>query len=88
MGLIGSTRRREQWLLPLHVGLVTSDGSAAYNDFVDEISSSRYPFKISLAHSSVQGTDAEASLITAHTNADTHTDAHAHKQTNQYAYLA
>ncbi|HAX04322.1 MAG TPA: exodeoxyribonuclease VII large subunit [Acidimicrobiaceae bacterium] len=51
--------------VPLHIGLVTSDGSAAYNDFVNEISLSSYPFKISLVHSSVQGVDAEASLISA-----------------------
>tara|TARA_Y100001970_G_scaffold168248_1_gene205804 strand:- start:16831 stop:18087 length:1257 start_codon:yes stop_codon:yes gene_type:complete len=64
-GLLETNRSLRLSPVPLHVGLVTSDGSAAYNDFVDEISSSRYPFKISLAHSSVQGTDAEASLITA-----------------------
>ena len=51
--------------VPLHIGLVTSDGSAAYNDFVNEILSSQYPFKISLAHSSVQGTEAEIGLVTA-----------------------
>jgi len=51
--------------VPLHIGLVTSDGSAAYNDFVNEISSSQYPFKISLAHSSVQGSEAEIGLVTA-----------------------
>jgi exodeoxyribonuclease VII large subunit len=51
--------------VPLHIGLVTSEGSAAYNDFVNEISSSSYPFRISLAHSAVQGTDAEGELVTA-----------------------
>ena len=50
-------------LVPLHVGLITSDGSAAYNDFVNELESSIYPFKISLIHSSVQGADAEAALV-------------------------
>lgn len=51
--------------VPLHIGLITSDGSAAYNDFVNEIALSTYPFKISLVHSSVQGADAEADLINA-----------------------
>ena len=51
--------------VPLHIGLITSDGSAAYNDFVDEIASSPYPFNISLIHSSVQGADAETDLLTA-----------------------
>ena len=48
--------------VPLHVGLITSEGSAAYNDFVKEITSSAYPFRISLAHSAVQGSDAPTSL--------------------------
>jgi exodeoxyribonuclease VII large subunit len=51
--------------VPLHIGLITSDGSAAYNDFVNEIVISTYPFKISLIHSSVQGADAEADLVNA-----------------------
>ena len=32
-------------LLPLRIGLVTSDGSAAYNDFTTELLTSRYPFQ-------------------------------------------
>lgn len=51
--------------VPLHIGLITSDGSAAYNDFVNEIALSTYPFKISLIHSSVQGAGAEADLVNA-----------------------
>jgi exodeoxyribonuclease VII large subunit len=51
--------------VPLHIGLVTSEGSAAYNDFVNEVSLSPYPFRISLAHSAVQGPDAEGGLVTA-----------------------
>lgn len=64
-GLLESNRALPLSPVPLNIGLVTSDGSAAYNDFVNEISSSNYPFKISLAHSSVQGADAEVSLIAA-----------------------
>lgn len=64
-GLLESNRSLHLSTVPLNIGLVTSDGSAAYNDFVNEISSSNYPFKISFAHSSVQGSDAEVSLIAA-----------------------
>ena len=58
--------------VPLHIGLITSDGSAAYNDFVNEIALSTYPFKISLIHSSVQGADAEAGLVNAVTTMSKH----------------
>ena len=58
--------------VPLHIGLITSDGSAAYNDFVNEIVISTYPFKISLIHSSVQGADAEADLVNAVTTMSKH----------------
>lgn len=64
-GLLETNRSLQVPSVPLHIGLVTSDGSAAYNDFVNEISSSSYPFKISLVHSSVQGAEAESSLVTA-----------------------
>jgi len=64
-GLVEANGRRALALVPLRVGLVTSDDSAAYNDFVDELHSSPYPFEIVLADARVQGTDAEASLVAA-----------------------
>jgi len=51
--------------VPLRIGLVTSDGSAAYNDFVEELRSSRYGFRITLADARVQGSDAESTLVAA-----------------------
>ncbi|MGB1822063.1 MAG: exodeoxyribonuclease VII large subunit, partial [Acidimicrobiales bacterium] len=64
-GLLDANSALKVPLVPLHIGLITSDGSAAYNDFVNEISSSSYPFKISLAHSPVQGAEAESGLVSA-----------------------
>ena len=64
-GLLDANSALEVPLVPLHVGLITSDGSAAYNDFVNEISLSPYPFRISLVHSAVQGAEAESGLIEA-----------------------
>jgi len=64
-GLISANGQRPLALVPLRIGLVTSDDSAAYNDFVDELSTSPYPFEIVLADARVQGTDAEASLVAA-----------------------
>ena len=64
-GLLDANSALKVPLVPLHVGLITSDGSAAYNDFVNEISLSPYPFRISLVHSAVQGAEAESGLIAA-----------------------
>ncbi len=64
-GLMTTNKARPLAPVPLRVGLVTSDGSAAYNDFVDELQRSGYPFRITLADARVQGADAEASLVAA-----------------------
>ena len=58
--------------MPLRIGLITSHDSAAYNDFVDELHQSRYPFEIVLADARVQGLEAEASLTTAFRSLETH----------------
>ena len=52
-------------VLPLRVGLVTSGGSAAFADFVDELETSGHPFRITLIDSRVQGPEAVASLTAA-----------------------
>ena len=63
-GLLNANSTLKVPLVPLHIGLITSDGSAAYNDFKRNFSSS-YPFRISLAHSPVQGAEAESGLVAA-----------------------
>ncbi len=47
---------------PLNIALITSDQSAAYFDFVNEITTSPYPFVITLLDARVQGVDAAADL--------------------------
>ena len=42
-------------LVPLRVGLVTSRGSAAHADFIDQLRRSRYRFAVRTAHTTVQG---------------------------------
>lgn len=42
-------------LVPLRVGLVTSRGSAAHGDFIDQLRRSPYRFSVKTAHSVVQG---------------------------------
>lgn len=50
-------------LVPLRVGLITSFGSAAYADFMDELARSGYAWTVLLADSRVQGPDAVADIL-------------------------
>ncbi len=47
--------------VPLTIGLITSDGSAAYNDFLEELTTSGFGFRILFCDARMQGED---SLIT------------------------
>ncbi|MEK7269851.1 MAG: exodeoxyribonuclease VII large subunit [Planctomycetota bacterium] len=51
--------------LPLRIGLVTSQGSAAYHDFVRTLETSRYRFEILLADCRMQGRDTEPEVSAA-----------------------
>jgi exodeoxyribonuclease VII large subunit len=51
--------------VPLRVGLVTSEGSAAAADFVETLTVSGYAFRVFLADARVQGVDAEGSVCAA-----------------------
>ena len=50
---------------PLRIGLVTSLGSAAYNDFVQELRRSGFAFVLLACDVRVQGTEAEAQIVRA-----------------------
>ena len=52
-------------LVPLRVGLVTADGSAAHADFVHELRASGYAFEVLLCDARVQGVTAESDLVAA-----------------------
>ena len=60
-------RNRETTMppLPLHVGLATSDGSAAMADVVDELRRSGYAWRLTVAPIPVQGRGAEAVIARA-----------------------
>jgi len=64
-GILDRNHRLPFPALPLRVGLITSDQSAAYHDFVDELTASRYPFRITLVDTRVQGLDAVPGLAAA-----------------------
>jgi len=51
--------------VPLRVGLITSVGSDAYNDFVNELSRSGYAFEITVADARMQGQGLERGLVAA-----------------------
>ncbi|MCL2261225.1 MAG: exodeoxyribonuclease VII large subunit [Fibromonadales bacterium] len=52
-------------LLPLNVGLITSEGSAAYNDFLSTVKASGYAFNITTISAKMQGQNTENDIIEA-----------------------
>jgi exodeoxyribonuclease VII large subunit len=64
-GLMERNRSLELALLPLRIGLVTSSGSAAAEDFLATLRSSGLPFEVGLAAATVQGARAEQEVTAA-----------------------
>lgn len=64
-GLLGANSTLAMPLAPLRVGLVTSEGSAAEADFLDELRRSGFAFQVLRADTRVQGTDAPRSIASA-----------------------
>jgi len=54
-GLLESNRARPLAPVPLRIGLVTSSGSAAYHDFVDELRRAPYDWRVVVVDVRVQG---------------------------------
>ncbi len=51
--------------LPLRLALITSEGSAAYHDFLSTLQESSYGFRVLFIHASVQGREAEREVASA-----------------------
>ncbi len=64
-GLLERNKRLELAPLPLDVALVTSEGSAAYHDFLSTLRESGFGFRVTVLHASVQGKRAEGELVSA-----------------------
>lgn len=64
-GLLEKNKRIEIPSLPLNVGLITSAGTAAYNDFIDELRKSGYAFSVFLCDARMQGGDLEKEVCSA-----------------------
>ncbi len=71
-GLLRANATRHLPLAPLRVGLVTSEGSAAEADFLDELRRSGFAFQVLRADSRVQGADAPRSIAAAIRRLATH----------------
>lgn len=63
LGLLERNREIPLPLVPLRVGLVTSAGSAAYADFVDELKRSGYAWSVHIFDARVQGVDAVSDVV-------------------------
>jgi len=64
-GLLEVNRQKPLPELPLRVALITSDGSAAYHDFLSSLEESGFGFQVYFIHASVQGKDAEREVASA-----------------------
>ena len=63
--LLDANKRLPAPLVPLRVGLVTSEGSEGCNDFLGQFERSEYRFEVVFRHSPVQGPAAPAALARA-----------------------
>lgn len=61
-GLLEANKARPMPLVPLRIGLVTSEESAAHHDFMHELTNSGFRFEVVLAHTRVQGADAHTGI--------------------------
>jgi exodeoxyribonuclease VII large subunit len=64
-GLLEKNRALPFPELPLRLALITSEGSAAYHDFLSGLKESGYGFQVVLLHAAVQGRDAEREVVSA-----------------------
>ena len=62
-GLLGLNRELEFPRVPLEVGLITSDGSAAYNDFVSVLTASGLGFSVKVFDAHMQGRDTVRDVV-------------------------
>lgn len=65
MGIRERNQQRPWAACPLRVGLITSAGSDAYNDFVHELERTGFGFQVHVHNAKVQGTQTEPSVLRA-----------------------
>lgn len=62
-GLFENNKKIFGPMLPQKIGLITSLGSAAYNDFIKTLQNSNYGFEIILTDANMQGRQTESSVL-------------------------
>ena len=62
-GVLNKNKQLSLPLLPLGVGLITSFGSAAYHDFINELKQSEYGFKVFICDAHMQGKNVEDDVV-------------------------
>ena len=62
-GLLDKNKQLPLPLVPLKIGLITSETSAGYNDFINELQNSGYSFSVYLCDSRVQGDQLEKDIV-------------------------
>ena len=62
-GLLEKNKQRELTALPLNIGLITAFDSAAYHDFINELTVSGYAFKVLAYNSYMQGKNVEKDVV-------------------------
>ncbi|MBF0484291.1 MAG: exodeoxyribonuclease VII large subunit [Candidatus Omnitrophica bacterium] len=64
-GVLDKNKQLALPTVPLNIGLITSDDSAAYNDFMSELKKSGFSFNVYLRNTLMQGKKAEADTVQA-----------------------
>ena len=64
-GVLDAQKALRLPLVPLHLGLITADGSAACEDVLAELRGSGIGFRVSIADAQVQGNNADLSVLRA-----------------------
>ncbi|MCP3682365.1 MAG: exodeoxyribonuclease VII large subunit, partial [bacterium] len=62
-GLLDRNKGIQVPVLSQNIGLITGSGSAAYNDFINTLASSRYGFQVLFADAKVQGDETEPTIL-------------------------
>ena len=64
-GLLEKNKQTELAQMPLRVGLITGESTAAYKDFTTRLSVSPFKFTVVTVYAKMQGNDTESSIIAA-----------------------
>ena len=64
-GLLEKNKALELADVPIRVGLITGEGTAAYKDFTTKLAESPFAFKVTTAYAKMQGADTEPTVLAA-----------------------